>query len=181
MSRVSDPPRPSFGSSITGPGFEALPKMPVTRDVSAQPETPTHRLLTHRENLEPRVAHIEGADPIPFDDADDIDGVRLARRLFVAAILIAITAIVCWVILPQYGMTLPVMVPPLVFVAIFLGAVLTHAEEHAERDDEMDLQEDPSTGLAPTSNAIGQACQTPDGDGRPITCGGPRPPRFLRK
>jgi len=170
---------------ITGPNLDAHfdpspPKMPVTRDPAAQSDPPTHRLIAHPDQLDPRVAGIEGQDALPESDAEDIDGARLARRLFVAAVLIGVTAIVCWVVLPRYGMVLPPVVPPLVFVAIFLGAVLSHSEEHAVYDDKGDrIDAEGSSALA--RRPTGLACQTPDEDGRPITCCGPRPPRFLRK
>lgn len=173
---------------ITGPGLDAHfdpspPKHPVTRDPDAQSDPPTHRLLTHPDTLDPRVAADDAATPLPDSDAEDIAGARLARRLFVAAVLIAITAVVCWVVLPRYGMVLPPIVPPLVFVAIFLGAVLSHAEEHADHDEDDDTPGAPrhASDLARSSSSLGQACQTPDDEGRPITCGGPRPPRFLSK
>lgn len=171
---------------ITGPNldqhFDPSPlKMPVTRDATAQTDPPTHRLLAHPDNLDPRVADTEGADPYPISDAEDIAGARLARRLFVAAVLIGITAIVCWVVLPRYGMVLPPIVPPLVFIAIFLGAVLSHAEEHAVYDEDADEDNPRSSTSLARRQAGDLACQTPDEDGRPITCGGPRPPRFLRK
>jgi hypothetical protein len=43
------------------------------------------------------------------------EGVRIARRLVTAFILIMVTGAVCWVVLPQFGMRLP----PLAVIAIF--------------------------------------------------------------
>jgi hypothetical protein len=86
------------------------------------------------------------------DDRQRREGVRVARRLVIAFILIMITGAVCWVVLPQFGMHLP----PLAVLAIFgfmaFASLATLFEGRPRR-----------------------ARSTPPDDARPISCCGVRP------
>ncbi len=84
--------------------------------------------------------------PRPLDDAPDdlleearlrlrrereIDqyeeqGRRLARRLVVAFVLVLVTAVFFFLIVPRFGVHLPLFVPMLCFAVIAIGAVLAH-------------------------------------------------------
>ncbi len=66
----------------------------------------------------------------------DEQGKRLARRIVVAFVLVAISAAVFFVVLPSMGLWLPPVVPLASFAVIVIGAVLTHtAEAPAANDD----------------------------------------------
>jgi len=81
--------------------------------------------------------------------------VKLARRLVVAFILIALTAVGCWVVLPHYGLVLPPILPILAFATIVIGTVLAGAPEPQERrENNADWCDDGCTSCG---------------------CGGPRP------
>ena len=104
------------------------------------------------------------ADPAAFSVVDDEthkrrEGRRLLMRLIVAFTLVILLGFVCFVVLPDFGVLLPPIVPIAAFAAIVIGSLLTaKAEGHfpppqRRREDE----------------------------GRPIgCCPGPRPPRSMR-
>lgn len=82
---------------------------------------------------------------------------QIARRLVVAFILVALLALLAYVVLPQFGLHLPALIPPIAFLVITIGSLLS-ADAPAKADPPCDC----------------------DSDGRPICCSGPRPPRFTR-
>ncbi|MFG0307496.1 MAG: hypothetical protein ACF8Q5_14935 [Phycisphaerales bacterium JB040] len=89
------------------------------------------------------------------EDEEARAAAALMRRLLVALALVLVIGAVCFVVLPLYGMKLPIIMPILAFIAIFLGAILTA----------------PSPKPRPR----------PSDDGRPIgCCPGPRPLRSFR-
>ncbi|USN99599.1 MAG: hypothetical protein H6810_02750 [Phycisphaeraceae bacterium] len=53
-------------------------------------------------------------------------GRRLARRIVVAFVLVVITAVIFFIIVPSLNVHLPVFVPVLCFAVIVLGSVLSH-------------------------------------------------------
>ncbi len=84
---------------------------------------------------------------------------RLARRLVVAFVLVLVTAVVFFLIVPRFGVHLPLFVPLLCFAVIALGSVLAH------------------TGDAPPDLRK----PTREDDGFSVgCCPGPRPPRMFR-
>lgn len=65
----------------------------------------------------------------------------LARRLFVAFLLIVLTALVCWLVLPKAGVDVPWWVPVVAFVLIAAAALLRSAEtESGESESSGDDQ-----------------------------------------
>lgn len=75
------------------------------------------------------------------------------RRLAVALGLAVVLAFLCWVLAPQWGVHLPMIVPLMGFASIAVGTIMAAAEAQPKR--------------------------TPQGEdgapGRPMCCGGPRP------
>lgn len=80
---------------------------------------------------------------------------QIARRLVVAFALLALMVLLSYVVLPEFGLHLPPLIPPLAFVVIVIGSLLSADAPPKPR------------------------CEC-DEEGRPICCGGPRPPRFTR-
>ncbi|MCL4742697.1 MAG: hypothetical protein KJZ54_10895 [Phycisphaerales bacterium] len=104
------------------------------------------------------------ADPAAFSAAADEahkrrEGRRLVLRLIVAFALVILLGFVCFVVLPDFGVHLPPIVPIAAFAAIVVGSLLTAKAE----------------GHFPPPQ------RTQEDEGRPIgCCPGPRPPRSLR-
>jgi len=112
----------------------------------------------------------EARERIRLEDEQNREGVKLARRLIVAFILILILGVVFYVVLPEYGLKLDPMVPVLSFLAILIGAVMSAAEENKDPDDPDDNDSDDSCGSGGCGNdgcAVGM-------------CPGPRPLRMFR-
>ena len=59
------------------------------------------------------------------EDDKNKESHRLARRLFVAFLLILLLGIGFYIVLPHYGLRLPPFVPILCFMSIFVGSLLT--------------------------------------------------------
>ena len=59
-------------------------------------------------------------------------GGRVARRLFIAFVLIVVVTIVCWFALPRSGLDLPWFVPLIGYGIILLGAFLPVLEKWRE-------------------------------------------------
>ena len=66
---------------------------------------------------------------IRAQDEQNREGVKLARRLIVAFVLIMILGVVFYAVLPQYNLRLPPIVPALSFIAIVAGAILTARDQ----------------------------------------------------
>lgn len=61
----------------------------------------------------------------------------MARRLFIALLLIVAVSVGCWLVLPRYGVEVPVWMPLGGYVVIVLASVLPMLErEGAEEADE---------------------------------------------
>lgn len=90
---------------------------------------------------------------IDEDDAERqrLEGIRVTKRLAVAFFLIMVTAAVCWVVLPRFGMVLPAPAVLMIF------AVMAFAS------------------LAPLFEGRPKPAAPAEDLGRPIKCGGPRP------
>lgn len=113
----------------------------------------------------------EARERVRAEDEQNKEGVKLARRLVVAFILILILGVVFYVVLPEYGLKLDPMVPVLSFVAILVGAVMTAAEENKDPDDSDDDDSDDSCN----SGGCG-------GDGCAVgMCPGARPLRMFSR
>ena len=108
----------------------------------------------------------EARDRIHEEDAKNKESVKLARRLFIAMILITILGIVFYIVLPYYSIRLSPTVPILSFLAIFAGAVLTGIEESRNNDDP-DAQNEPDGSCNTDGCATGM-------------CPGPRPLQMFR-
>ncbi len=131
------------------PQFLIGPNMPT-----GQPSDPASLLNEARERI-----HDE--------DAKNKESVKLARRLFIAFILITILGIIFYIVLPYYGIRLSPTVPILSFLAILAGAVLTAIEE-ARQNGTFDSNNNQDSG---SCNSDG--CATG-------MCSGPRPLQMFR-
>ncbi|MDF1809196.1 MAG: hypothetical protein P1U42_05815 [Phycisphaerales bacterium] len=110
----------------------------------------------------------EARERIRIEDEQNKESNRLARRLFIAMILITLLGVVFYFVLPYYGLRLSPTVPILSFLAIFAAAVLTGIEENRDNDSDFGDED----GNNPSS------CND---DGCPTgMCGGPRPLQMFR-
>ncbi len=113
----------------------------------------------------------EARERVRQEDEQNKEGVKLARRLVIAFILIVLLGVVFYVVLPQYGLKLDPIVPVLSFLAILIGAVMTAVEENKDSDNSDDDSNDESGGC----------CGGSDNDGCAVgMCSGPRPLRMFR-
>jgi len=115
----------------------------------------------------------EARERVRIEDEQNKEGVKLARRLVVAFVLILILGVVFYVVLPEFGLKLDPIVPVLSFLAILVGAVMTAVEENKDADGlgEDDDDDDDSCGSGGCGNdgcAVGM-------------CPGPRPLRMFGK
>lgn len=110
----------------------------------------------------------EARQRVHDEDAKNKESVKLARRLFIAFILITILGVVFYIVMPIYGLKLSPTIPILSFLAIFIGAVMTGIEEQrsTNRDNGFDQDQEDS------------GCNN---DGCPTgMCSGPRPLQMFR-
>lgn len=146
----SDPPQ-----FFIGPGSSSLP-----------PEDPDRLLDEARERIR-------------LQDEQNREGVRLARRLIIAFVLVMILGVIFYVVLPQYGLKLNPLVPVLSFIAIFAGAILTAVEESKGEDDHWDDPDDPRGPNGPNGRGGSGDCNN---DGCAVgMCSGPRPLRMFSR
>ncbi|MFK7758669.1 MAG: hypothetical protein AB8C13_01840 [Phycisphaerales bacterium] len=111
----------------------------------------------------------EARQRIRLQDEHNREGVKLARRLIIAFILILILGVVFYIVLPQFGLKLDPIVPALSFLAILVGAILTARDELDNdpfNDDPLD-DDDPDNSCNNDGCAVGM-------------CPGPRPLRMFR-
>jgi len=116
----------------------------------------------------------EARERIRLQDEQNKEGVKLARRLIIAFVLILILGIVFYVVLPIYGLKLNPMVPVLSFIAILVGAIMTAVEEQKDEDDHWDDPDDPRG-----PNGGNQSGCNNDGCAVGM-CPGPQPLRMFR-
>ena len=110
----------------------------------------------------------EARERIHDEDAKNNETVKLARRLFIAMILVALLGIVFYIVLPYYGIRLSPTVPILSFLAILAGTVLSAMEEHRDLNNTNNADwDDDSTSCNNEGCATGM-------------CPGPRPLRMFR-
>jgi len=122
-------------------------------------DAPPGRPGVSDDNASLRLNVVE-ADPV---DDDDEEGARVARRLLVAGIAIAGIAVLCWVVLPQFGLVFPPFVPLMLFGVIVFATIVGGNESRPKRARTDDTE----------------CCESND-EGRPICCSGPRPPRIFK-
>ena len=84
-------------------------------------------------------------------ERERLEGIRVAKRLAMAFILIMVTGAACWVVLPRFGMVLPVPAVLMIFGVMAFASLAPLFENRAKPE-------------APKEEI-----------GRPIKCGGPRP------
>ncbi|MBL4809150.1 MAG: hypothetical protein JKY43_03710 [Phycisphaerales bacterium] len=114
----------------------------------------------------------QARERVRLEDEQNKEGVKLARRLVTAFILVLILGVVFYVVLPQYGLRLDPLVPVLSFLAILIGAVMTAVEENKDSDDSVDDDSDDESG---------GCCGGSNNDGCAVgMCPGPRPLRMFR-
>ena len=110
----------------------------------------------------------DARERIHDEDAKNKESVKLARRLFIAMILITILGIGFYIVLPYFGVRLSPAVPILSFLPILIGTVLTAIEDERVRSENAPDTDDPDEGC----------CQS-DGCATGM-CPGPRPLRMFR-
>lgn len=111
----------------------------------------------------------DARERIREQDEQNKEGVKLARRLIVAFILILLLGVIFYAVLPQWGLRLPPIVPALSFIAILAGAVLS-AMDQTKSDDPTDPD---------GTRVLDQ--RTCNDDGCAVgMCSGPRPLRMFR-
>lgn len=91
-------------------------------------------------------------------------GMGIGRRLVVGFVLCCLIAAGCWVVLPRFGVWVPVWVPLACFAIIAGAAVFARNEGDVSHDEE---------------DGPGGGCCGGD-DGRPICCSGPRPMKMFK-
>lgn len=106
---------------------------------------------------------LDGDSDIPWPERE---GSGIGRRIVVAFVLSCLIAAGCWIVLPRFGVWVPVWVPLACFGLIAAAAVFAGHEDEAQHAD------GGATGA-------GGGCCKPD-DGRPICCSGPRPLRMFK-
>ncbi|MBX3316568.1 MAG: hypothetical protein KF902_06860 [Phycisphaeraceae bacterium] len=98
---------------------------------------------------------------LPFEVVEaDPRGKGMGRRLVIAFVLSCMIAAGCWIVLPRFGVWVPVWVPLAGFVLIVIATVAA-SRPGDDRDD----------------NDTGGGCD----EGRPICCSGPRPLRMFKE
>jgi hypothetical protein len=63
---------------------------------------------------------------------------RLYRRLFIAAVVIAFLAALCWLLLPRIGVDIPWWIPVIGFIVIVLSALLAPGMSKDQDDEDPD-------------------------------------------
>ena len=129
------------------------------------PDMPTG--MPTGQSTDPASLLNEARERIHHEDANNKESVKLARRLFIALILITVLGVVFYIVLPYYGIRLSPTVPILSFLAIFAGAVLSALEEAREHGG-FDSDSDEDSG-----------CCNNDGCSTGM-CPGPRPLQMFR-
>lgn len=100
------------------------------------------------------------ADRMKDEEAEQ--GRRLARRIFIAFVLIGLVAVIFFVVLPQIGLYLPPIVPIATAATIAIGAILSFIGDHHP-----DANDDRDAGSGPIAF---RPDDRPDDDGRPVGC-----------
>lgn len=93
-------------------------------------------------------------------------GTSIGRRLVVAFVLLCLIAAACWIVLPRFGVWVPVWLPFAGFGLIAAAAVLASHENRSEPTET-------------NATSAGAGCCQAD-DGRPICCSGPRPLKMFK-
>lgn len=101
--------------------------------------------------------------PITSEAPGVEEGTGTGRRLVIGFVLCCAIAGVCWVVLPRFGVWVPVWLPLGAFVLIVVASIAA-SPDNPDADDGR-----PDAG-----------CCKAD-EGRPICCSGPRPMRMFRK
>ena len=87
---------------------------------------------------EPSMLIEEARERLRAEDERNTEGKKLARRLFVAFALILVLGIVFYVVLPRYGVRMPVILPILCFGVIFIAAIMRGIEENRDPEPPQD-------------------------------------------
>lgn len=104
-------------------------------------------------------------------DASDIaaqerDRAGIGRRLVVSFVLSCMIAAGCWIVLPRFGVWVPIWMPLACFGLIAAAAVFAGHEDQAQTAD------------GEAMGGSGGCCKADEG--RPICCSGPRPLRMFK-
>ncbi len=148
--------------------------MPTPSDHDNQPQFLIGPHLSNPQPSDPSTLLDEARDRVHHQDAQNKESVKLARRLFIAMILITILGVVFYIVLPYYGIKFSPIIPILSFVAIFAGAVLTALEEQRELNAKADRFNDDPNGQHSNQSCQSDGCATG-------MCPGPRPLQMFRE
>lgn len=101
------------------------------------------------------------------------EGRRLVTRLIVAFVILVVVAVLCYGVLPRFGVDLPSWVPLAAFAIIAVGVVANATSEGQFGPSDEDE-------ACRSGDVFDRKCGAGGPDGRPVgCCPGPRPPRFL--
>ncbi len=130
-------------------------------------DNPPQFLIGPESSTDPAALLDEARERVRDEDEKNKDSVKLARRLFIAMILITILGVVFYIVMPYYGLRLSPMVPIMSFIAIFVGAIMTGVEEMRSQSESSKDQ-----------NWENESCSS-DGCATGM-CPGPRPLQMFR-
>ncbi len=149
--------------------FASIPSdMSSSHDHDNQPQFLIGPDMPTGQQTDPASLLNEARERIHDEDAKNNETVKLARRLFIAMILVALLGIIFYIVLPYYGIRLSPTVPILSFLAILAGTVLSAMEEHRDLNNTNNADwDDDSTSCNNEGCATGM-------------CPGPRPLRMFR-
>jgi len=67
---------------------------------------------------------------------------RLAHRIVIAFVLILVTAVIFFIVVPLMGVHLPIIVPMMCFIAIAVGSVMAHVGDAPDQRVDMPKKKD---------------------------------------
>ena len=97
----------------------------MPRDRKTDEERPPQFFIGPNTPNDPESLLKDARDRVRKEDERNKESSRLARRLFVALLLIVMMGIVFYLVLPYFGLRLPPLVPLLCYAAIAAGAILS--------------------------------------------------------
>lgn len=91
-------------------------------------EPPPQFYIGPETDRDPRGLLSDAREQVREEDERNKESNRLAKRLFIALVLIILLGAVFYVVLPTIGLRLPPFVPILCYAAIAAGAILSFRE-----------------------------------------------------
>jgi uncharacterized membrane protein YbhN (UPF0104 family) len=88
-------------------------------------ERPPQFFIGPNTPTDPESLLSDARERVREQDEQNRESTRLAKRLFIALVLIVLLGIVFYLVLPGFGLRLPPFVPILCYAAIAVGAILS--------------------------------------------------------